>query len=62
MRDKWNFRAEVLSKITLDQYVNRPDRFPIKKKTRGMPETDLSLISNRIGRRVKRIMYLSTAV
>ena len=40
--------------------MNGPDRFP--KKTRGMPGPDLYLISDRIERRAKRIMYLSTAV
>ena len=46
--------------MTLDKYVNGPDRFP--KKTRGMPGPDLYLISDRIRRRAKRIMYLLTAV
>ena len=49
------------SKITLDKYVNGSDRFP-KKKTWGMPGTDLYLNSYRIGRRAKRMIYLSTAV
>ena len=50
-----------MEQITLDNYVDGPDQFP-KKKTWGMPGTDLYLISDRIERRAKRIMYLSTAV
>ena len=63
MRDKWNFIVGCIwSKITLDKYVNGPDRFP-SKKTRGMPGTDLYLISDRIGYRAKKdtCIYLSTA-
>ena len=43
------------------KYGKGPDRFHIKK-TRGMPGTDLYLISDRIRHTAKRIMYLLTAV
>ena len=63
MRDKWNFRVglDAWRKITLDKYVNEPYQF-LKKKTLGMLGTDLYWISDRIGHRAKKIMYLSIAV
>ena len=41
--------------------MNGPDRFP-QSETRGMPGTDLYLISDRIGYRAKKdtCIYLST--
>lgn len=59
MRDEWKFIAECIEQITLDIYVYGPDRVS-KKKTWGIPWTDLYFISERIGCGAKKLcIYLS---
>ena len=40
VKDKWNFRTGCIEQIHCG-YINIRVRVPSKKKTRGMPETDI---------------------